>query len=39
MRTVEAEGERAGEPRGAGGMVPNIHNARYHIIYCMSNSI
>jgi hypothetical protein len=39
MRTVRAEGERAGDLRSADGLVPNIHNLSYHTIYQLSISI
>ncbi len=36
MRTVGAKGKCAGVLRGAGELVPSIHNASNHIIYHMS---
>jgi hypothetical protein len=39
MRTVIAEGECAGGLCGAGGLLPNIHDASYHTIYHMSIDI
>ena len=36
MRTVGTESECAGELRGAGGLVPSIHNTSYHTIYQLS---
>ena len=39
MRTVGAGSACAGELRSAGGLVPSIHNASYHIIYQLSIDI
>lgn len=36
MRTISAEGEFAGELRGAGGLVPSIHDVLYRTIYQVS---
>jgi len=36
MRTVGAEGECGGELRGAGGLVPSIHDVLYRYNYQLS---